>query len=234
MLVFVDDIIGSGDQATRFARKIFPTIPQNINKYYVVLLALENGLNKVKNETGFTMVIPAKVRSEEHKAFSPQSCYFKDPKQRERLKKICYKYGKRLYPEYPLGYEDSQSLFVFPHNVPNNTLPIIWAGPESESEPGVPWKPLWKRVKIPTQPPKEPSGKLLSETITKPETNEKGKEMQQHVDVNNSTGTIVIQNKGDGDININANLPSEKKKPLRELYGILAEKYDKELKESLE
>lgn len=232
-LVFVDDIIGSGDQATRFASKIFPTIPQNINKYYVVLLALEKGLNKVKKDAGFTMVIPAKVLSEEHKAFSPQSCYFKDPKQRERLKEICSKYGERLYPEDPLGYEDSQSLFVFPHNVPNNTLPIIWAGPESESQPGVPWKPLWKRVKVLTQTPLESSGKPQSEATTKPETNEKGKEMQQHVDVNNSTRTIVIQNKGDGDININADLPLKKKKPLSDLYGILAKKYDEELKKDL-
>ena len=72
-LVFVDDIIGSGDQATRFARKTFPSIPQNINKYYVVLLALEKGLNKVKEAAGFTMVIPAKVLSEEYKAFSPNT-----------------------------------------------------------------------------------------------------------------------------------------------------------------
>lgn len=214
-LVFVDDIIGSGDQATRFAKKTFSQISPNIDKYYVVLLALKNGLNKVKNEAGFKMVIPAKGLSEEYKAFSSKSCYFTNRLQRERLKKICHKYGKQLYPKYPLGYEDSQSLFVFPHNVPNNTLPIIWAGPESESKLGVPWKPLWKRVKMPAQPPKESSGKLQSKAITKPEAS-------------------VNQQKGDGDININANLPLKKKKPLRGLYGTLAEKYDKGLKESLE
>ena len=180
------------------------------------------------------MVIPEKGLSEEHKAFSPESCYFKDPKQRKRLKGICSKYGELLYPDYPLGYNDSQCLFVFPHNVPNNTLPIIWAGPESESKPGVLWKPLWKRVKIPTQPPKEPSGKPPSEPITKRETNEKSQEMLQHLDIKDSPGTIVIQTKGDGDININAHLASKKKKPLRELYNKLAERFDKELKESLE
>lgn len=233
-LVFVDDIIGSGDQATKFARKTFPTIPQNINKYYVVLLALKNGLNKVIKEAGFKQVIPAKVLSEEYKAFSSKSCYFKDPQQRKRLKGICSKYGKQLYPKYPLGYEDSQSLFVFRHNVPNNTLPVIWAGPESESKPGVPWKPLWKRVRVPVQPPTESSGKPQSEPIKKPETSEESQEMQQHLDIKDSPGGIVIQNKGNGDININADLPSEKKKPLRRLYNTLAEKYDKELKESLE
>lgn len=233
-LVFVDDIIGSGDQATRFAKKTFPTIALDIKKYYVVLLTFENGLNKVNKEAGFTQVIPAKVLSEEYKAFSPKSCYFKDPKQRKRLEKICSKYGERLYPDHPLGYDNSQGLFVFPHNVPNNTLPIIWAGTESESEPGVLWKPLWKRVKIPAQHPKESSGKPKSEAIPKPETNEKDKETQQHLNIEDSPGAIVIQNKGDGDININADLPLKKKKSLSDLYGILAKKYDEELKKDLE
>jgi len=47
-----------------------------------------------------------------------------------------------------LGYDDSQSLIVFPHNTPNNTLPIIWAGNKNEKEIGVPWNPIWERVKI--------------------------------------------------------------------------------------
>ena len=229
-LVFVDDIIGSGDQATIFAKKTFSKISHNIDKYYVVILALKNGLNKVKNEAGFKIVIPAKELSEEYKAFSPDSYYFKDPKQRKQLKRICSKYGKLLYPKHPLGYNDSQCLFVFPHNVPNNTLPVIWAGPESESEPGVPWKPLWKRVKIPAQPPKESSGKPKSEAISKPEITDKKQEIPQVITITKSPGTTVIH--GNGNI-INTNLPTTEKKPLSELYRTLANKYDEELKKDL-
>ena len=89
---------------------------------------------------------------------------------------------------------------------------------------------MWKRAKVTAQPPKESIRKPKSEAITKPETNEKGKEMQQHLDIVNSPGAIVIQNKGGGDININADLPLKKKKPLSDLYGILAKEYDEELK----
>ncbi|MGR3179968.1 MAG: phosphoribosyltransferase-like protein [Candidatus Anammoxibacter sp.] len=149
-LVFIDDIIASGNQATKFANENLSDL--KIETYYITLFAFEEGLKKVRANAGFTKVIPADTLSDEDKAFSPQSHYFKgsdDPDIKERLKRICMKHGKKLYPAHPLGYDDSQSLLVFPHNVPNNTLPIIWAGPESESEPGVIWKPVWKRKKKP-------------------------------------------------------------------------------------
>lgn len=145
-MVFIDDIIGSGNQATRFARKKLSDI--QVEKYYLVLFAFEAGLEKVRKEARFKKVIAAKELSEEYKAFSPKSRYFSNAEVKKRLEGICRKYGDRLYPKNPLGYEDSQSLLVFPHNVPNNTLPIIWAGSfDSESAPGVVWWPVWERIK---------------------------------------------------------------------------------------
>jgi len=85
--------------------------------------------------------------SEEYKCFSPYSQIFPDRDKRERIKEMCEKHGQRLYPKYPLGYDDSQALIVFSHSTPNNTLPIIWAGPDNEKTPGVVWNPLWKRIK---------------------------------------------------------------------------------------
>ncbi|MBM4056516.1 MAG: hypothetical protein FJ264_17990 [Planctomycetes bacterium] len=185
----------------------------------------------VEINAGFEKVISARIVSEEYKAFSPNSCYFPDSKLRKRLKKICKKYGNQLYPGHPLGYEDSQSLFVFPHNVPNNTLPIIWAGPDSESAPGRIWRPLWKRVKVLTQPPQKPDGKPQPRISQKPEITDKKQEMQQNLSITNSPGTTVIQ--GNGNI-INTSLPTTEKKPLRELFDKLAKRYDEELKKSLE
>lgn len=153
-MVFVDDIIGSGNQATRFAKESLSEIQKEIDTYYVSLFAFENGLKKVIKEAGFTKVFSARTLSDEFKAFSPKTKYFTDPNQRSRLKNICKKYGEKLYPKHPLGYDDSQCLFILPHTVPNNTPPIIWAGPESESKPGEVWKPIWKRKKA-TLPRKE-------------------------------------------------------------------------------
>ena len=175
---------------------------------------MEEGLERVKTDAGFTRVIPAKILSDEYKAFSPRARYFTDPDVRERLKKICTKYGKRLYPEHPLGYEDSQSLLVFPHNVPNNTLPIIWAGPESESEEGVVWKPVWKRIKI------KNTGKKTSHTTSPEKTKRisensqirKKPEMEQNVNVTGSTGVTIIQGREGVTINLSQSRQEKTKK----------------------
>ena len=212
-LVFIDDIIASGNQATRFAKKYLSGL--DVDKYYITLFAFEEGLKKVRANAGFTKVISADSLSVEDKAFSPQSHYFKgsdDPDIRERLKNICLKYGKRLYPAHPLGYDDSQSLLVFPHNVPNNTLPIIWAGPESESAPGEIWKPVWKRKKksgSKQSKKKEKQGShVKSSDRTKQSAEEQGDKnktnMQQTINITGSTGVTIIQ----AGNNVNVALPS--------------------------
>ncbi len=144
-IVFFDDIIGSGNQAVRFAKNHLKNI--KIDKYYVALMAFEKGLENVRNNGGFKKVIVHEIISEELRAFSPGSQVFPDADTREQIKRLCGKYGKLLYPKHPLGYDDSQALIVFPHNTPNNTLPIIWASEKNEKEPGYIWYPLWERIK---------------------------------------------------------------------------------------
>ena len=205
-LVFIDDIIGSGNQATRFAKEHLSVL--DVDKYYITLFAFDEGLKKVRADAGFTKVIPAKTISDEFKAFSPKSKYFTDTDDhdiRERLKSICLHYGEKLYPDHPLGYDDSQSLLVFPHNVPNNTLPIIWGGHESESEPSVIWKPVWKRKKKsgPTQGKK--GKKKTKQLAEKQEENDKAG-MQQAINITGSTGITIIQ--AGNNVNM-APLPSE-------------------------
>lgn len=144
-IVFFDDIIGSGNQAVRFAKNHLQNI--KIDKYYVALMAFEKGLENVRNNGFFKKVIVHEIISEELMAFSPGSQVFSDAGTRERIKRLCEKYGKLLYPKHPLGYDDSQALIVFPHNTPNNTLPIIWASDKNEKEPGYIWYPVWERIK---------------------------------------------------------------------------------------
>ncbi len=147
-VIFFDDIIGSGSQAIRFAKKKLKSV--EIDKYYLALLAFDKGLKKLKDTHLFKEIIVAKELTEEYKAFSPESEVFSNEEERERLKLMCIKYGEKLYPEGkhgegPLGYDDSQALIIFDHNVPNNTLPIIWASPNNEKAKGVVWNPLWER-----------------------------------------------------------------------------------------
>ena len=144
-LVFFDDIIGSGNQAVKFAEKHLGEI--DIDKYYVALWGFESGINKVEDRTCFKKVIVSHRLSEEYKAFSAKSEIFRDQETRNRLQDMCVKYGEKLYPKHPLGYDDTQALIVFPHNTTNNTLPIIWASENNEKTVGTPWSPLWDRKK---------------------------------------------------------------------------------------
>ena len=144
-IVFIDDIIGSGNQAIRFFNNHL--INSTAKCFYISLYGFERGIEKINKEARFEMVFTCKTLSDEEMAFSENSYIFKDPIKKAELKAFCENHGKKLYPEYPLGYDDSQALLVFPHNTPNNTLPIIWASSENEKEIGVPWNPLCERIK---------------------------------------------------------------------------------------
>jgi hypothetical protein len=144
-IVFIDDIVGSGNQATRYYKKNLGSV--ELDTYYFTLLAYESGLEKIRTETGFKNVITSSILNESHKAFSDNSEIFPQHLV-EKIKAIAEHYGEKLYPLGPLGYDESQALIVFAHNTPNNTLPIIWAGDHNEKSIEYPWNPLFERKKI--------------------------------------------------------------------------------------
>lgn len=145
-LFFFDDIIGTGKQATTFYNNYLKNL--NIDCYYCSLVGFENGINNLNKNAGFKKIIPCIKLGNENKAFSNNSINFPDSVRRNKIKKFAIKYGNKLYPKGSLGYDGSEALIVFPHNVPNNTLPIIWAGPSNEKEITEPWFPLFERQKI--------------------------------------------------------------------------------------
>jgi hypothetical protein len=144
--VFIDDLIGSGNQATNFFNQKLVNL--KLDKYYFSLLAFEDGINNILKNTGFKDVFTIKLLSKSDKAFSENSEIFREEKQRTLIKDFAQKYGRMLYPKGPLGYDDCQALIVFSHNTPNNTLPIIWASNKNEKKTGVSWNPLFERTKL--------------------------------------------------------------------------------------
>lgn len=144
-LIFIDDIIGSGKQAVGFYKKYLKGTEAKC--YYFSLLGFENGISKVRQETGFIQVMSGRILSAENRVFDSCSRVF-TAEERESIKRICEKYGRKLYKDHPLGYDDTEALIVFPHNCPNNTLPLIWAGENNEGAAGeIHWHPLWERKK---------------------------------------------------------------------------------------
>ena len=158
VIVFFDDMIGSGNQAIKFANKNFNGLKRK--PYYAAVFGFTDGAKKIKESNLYDEVIVGERLANSDSAFHPQSTIFEGG-ERDAIKLLCTKYGTELYPAHPLGYDDSQALLAFSHNTPNNTLPIIWAGVESESEPSFPWHPLFPRKKI-----------IRRKTVVKTNTNE--------------------------------------------------------------
>jgi hypothetical protein len=152
-IVFFDDMIGSGNQATKVCRDNLTDFKGAC--HYVCIFGFESEVQSVRNIAAFEHVICGIQLSDEERAFAENSQVFTDTAVRARLESLARGYGNKLYPLHPLGFDDSQALIVFPHNTPNNTLPIIWASPANEKKQGEIWNPVWERKKQPWSPKEE-------------------------------------------------------------------------------
>jgi len=136
-IVFLDDYIGSGNQASMFwSSKIKEKyIDKSCNSlFYGVLVGLNEGIQKIEANTNFK-VHAVDVFSERDLPFSEESKILKDVKEKEEIKKIIKKYGEKFFPEYPFGYNSLSTLIGFFYSTPNSTFPIFWSKENA-------WKPL--------------------------------------------------------------------------------------------
>jgi len=162
--VFIDDLCGSGYQATtdtnvkRCVGDIRKLKPEAYISY-LMLFGLSEGVKTV-NQSGLYDYAKALVELDEsYKCFSDKSRYFSDGvHDRAVARDIAYRYGYDLLyalgkkykkdeskiievaKNNALGYGDCQLLLSMHHNTPDNTLPIIWF---DEIE-GL-WNPIFKR-----------------------------------------------------------------------------------------
>ena len=145
--IFIDDFCGSGDQASQYSDDIvseIKSIDSNIEVSYYTLFAMEDGLQNVRNKTMFDNVETVFELNESYKCFSSKSRHFHNAPtliNSKTAKEIAFKYGSLLYPMHPLGHNDCQLLIGFHHNIPDNSLPIIW----KQSEENPKWTPIFKR-----------------------------------------------------------------------------------------
>ena len=136
-IVFLDDYIGSGNQASLFWNSEIKrkSIDKSCNSlFYGVLVGLNEGIRKVEKNTDFK-VRAVDVFSEKDLPFSKKSKIFDSRKEKEEIKKIIKKYGEKFFPEYPLGYNSLSTLIGFFYSTPNSTFPIFWSKENA-------WKPL--------------------------------------------------------------------------------------------
>lgn len=141
--VFIDDLCGSGTQAKEYLKDLvdaLKALDHTVRVSYFVLFATQDGLQAVKDLQCFDDVEAVYELDESFRCLEPSSRIFNPPAlpfDRLKIRGTCEKFGKRLWPKYPLGYKDGQLLLGFYHNTPDNTLPIFWM-PEG-------WTPIFRR-----------------------------------------------------------------------------------------
>lgn len=150
--VFIDDFIGSGKTIIKYIEKYESQIRKQRKLYKkFILLSLFCFKEKVGLlEKKFDYVGVANFLTESDKIFSHESSIFEgDHIAKKRVESWCQEIGNELYEHGPLGYDNNQTLIVFRHNTPNNSLPILWAGPMCESDQLVAksWNPVFPRRK---------------------------------------------------------------------------------------
>ncbi len=146
--VFIDDFCGSGNQGSSELKGIvedIKSVSPDVTVSYYVLFGTTHGLDNIKLNTIFDEVKSVIELDSTFRVFSTNSRYFENEPNFDinEVNSMNSKYGNRLCSA-PNGYENCQLLIGFHHNIPDNTLPIIWwyNDPYSDS---IKWTPAFKR-----------------------------------------------------------------------------------------
>lgn len=144
--IFIDDFCGSGKQAKKYSNEIVTTIkdlkPDSIVAYHVAF-GTSAGIKAVRDLNTFDNVECLIELDGSFKCFSNITRYFNPNDElfnRDSSKDMALRNGIKLWQKHPLGFDDSQLMIGFPHNTPNNTLPIFWF-----EKAEIPWKAIFKR-----------------------------------------------------------------------------------------
>ncbi|OHV22612.1 hypothetical protein EOS93_30930 [Rhizobium sp. RMa-01] len=148
--VFVDDVCGSGQTAIEYSRNLLADLrdlKSNAKFCYYSLFGTKAGIDKARKDSLFGDNCSAVIELDDsYRCLSDQSRYLKVvPSGIDAgiLKTLALHYGQLICPGHAGGFEDSQMLFGFHHNTPDNTLPIIWG--ERGNGAQVEWVPAFRR-----------------------------------------------------------------------------------------
>ena len=135
--IFLDDLCGSGQQSVEYTETLLQDLRDvakqqgpEIEVIYLVLFGNSDGLQHARDASDFDRVDAVCEFDPSFKTFATNSrCFNPCPTEVDKSlsQAIFEDYGKTLVPSHPLGYKDGQLLLAFHHNVPDNTLPVIWS-----------------------------------------------------------------------------------------------------------
>jgi hypothetical protein len=148
-LVFIDDFCGSGTQAIEYSDKMIGLLRDVATRsgvaleiQYLVLMATKSGLKAVRDHQAFDAVEAVFELDDSYRCLEPGARQFSSPPDgvtQAFAKDMAGHYGAKVVPRHPLGFENGQLLLGFHHNIPDNTLPILWC----DTDPA--WVPIFPR-----------------------------------------------------------------------------------------
>jgi hypothetical protein len=145
--IFVDDVCGSGDTAANYSDGIVTEIlalKPDAKLYYFAMFATQHGIEKVRKSKFGPDSAAVFELDYSYKCLSTEARILLDAPSHidaATLEAVATYYGSLLQPNFPCGWDNNQLLLGFQHNIPDNTLPIIWA----EGNAANPWSPAFKR-----------------------------------------------------------------------------------------
>lgn len=146
-LLFIDDFVGTGQQACEYIRDIYERYHEIFEErtliiVYIIICGFINVINQVEeliSKLNFNIKFQIlDVLDDKDRCFNLESIVFENNEDKEYARDIAFVKGKELEKDIPLGYGNCQALVVFEDNCPNDSLPILW----SQSSK---WRPLFKR-----------------------------------------------------------------------------------------
>jgi len=142
-VIFIDDLVGSGNQSVKYIKTRLNTLLNPSHKAYLLCLcATPQGIKNVKENTNIS-VLPALILKERDFQYFSECCKVFDDHAKHYLKEL----NEKLHSDAG-GYGNLGLLLAFYFTVPNNTLPFIWKdGAEYENSDGVrkKWQALLPR-----------------------------------------------------------------------------------------
>lgn len=144
--VFFDDLVGSGDQASKYLHPYIRDLRATnlgLDIRYLCLFATTQGIKRLNQPSLFNGNAHCLFELDEtYKALQPGNRYFLGGPtwfNIETLRNLVLTYSNS-FPHDPLGFGKCELMLGFSHNTPDNTLPFFWY---NGSNPA--WSPAFLR-----------------------------------------------------------------------------------------
>lgn len=152
-VVIIDDLAATGDSLSGNVSQFLKSHVGLLSKTkirVISLLATEKATKKIRREFDKLAEFDLDFRTcetllPENQALPDDHTGFKTADDWSKAKALLEDLGSKIDKRRPLGFGNLGLLVVFPHNTPNNTLPILRSYSKS-SHRSEKWEPLFERV----------------------------------------------------------------------------------------